>query len=65
MRMMTDCREFPSESGCSLVIAGDKDEVLAAATQHAVTVHQHQMSDELKKEIERTLRPTSAFSDKL
>ena len=27
-RMMADCRRFPSDSNCSLVIIGDEDEVL-------------------------------------
>ena len=30
-RKMMDCREFPSESKCTLTIAGEEDEVLRAA----------------------------------
>jgi plasmid stability protein len=43
-RKMIDCRKVPSESGCSLTIAGTEDEVLDAATMHAVAKHGH--SDE-------------------
>ncbi len=36
-RKVADCRDFPSESGCTLTIAGEEDEVLAAAAQHAAS----------------------------
>ena len=37
-RKVADCRDFPSENGCTLTISGEEDEVvLAAATQHAVS----------------------------
>ncbi|MGH9093878.1 MAG: DUF1059 domain-containing protein [Acidimicrobiales bacterium] len=47
-RKVADCRDYPSESGCSLTIAGEPDEVLAAAVQHAVAVHGHQDTDEVR-----------------
>ena len=40
-RMMADCRRFPSESNCSLVIIGEEAEVARAATEHAISVHGH------------------------
>lgn len=54
-RKVMDCRKFPSESNCSLTIAGTEEEVLAVATQHAVAVHGHQDTPELKEEIRKTL----------
>jgi predicted small metal-binding protein len=48
MRKVADCRDFPSENGCTLTIAGEEDEVIAAATQHAVAVHGHEDNDELR-----------------
>lgn len=39
MRKVADCREFPSENNCSLTISGTEQEVLEAATQHAVSAH--------------------------
>jgi hypothetical protein len=30
-RLMADCRRFPSETNCSLVIIGEEDEVARAA----------------------------------
>jgi Protein of unknown function (DUF1059) len=43
-RKVADCRLFPSESNCSLTIAGTEDEVLVAATQHAVSWHKHEVT---------------------
>jgi hypothetical protein len=50
-RMMVDCRKMPSESNCSLTIAGREDEVLDAATAHAVAKHGHEDSPQLREQI--------------
>jgi predicted small metal-binding protein len=50
-RYVADCRRFPSESGCSLTIAGREDEVLKAAVEHAVSVHGHKNTPELREQI--------------
>ena len=47
-RKVADCRDFPSENGCTLTIAGEEDEVILAAAQHAVAVHGHEDNDELR-----------------
>ena len=47
-RYFVDCRSMPSESNCSLYISGDRDEVIRAATEHAVSVHQHEDNQELR-----------------
>ena len=41
-RKMIDCRQVPNEIGCTLTIAGGEEEVLDAATAHAVAKHGHQ-----------------------
>ncbi|MFZ4519589.1 MAG: DUF1059 domain-containing protein [Microthrixaceae bacterium] len=56
-RVVADCRDFPSESGCTLTISGEEDEVLAAASQHAVAVHQHEDGPELRAAIRSSLKP--------
>jgi predicted small metal-binding protein len=44
-RKYIDCREYPSESKCTLALSADSDdELLEAAVQHAVTVHGHEDS---------------------
>lgn len=51
-RMSIDCREYPSESNCSVAISADsKKELLDAAVQHAVAVHGHQDTPELREQI--------------
>ena len=42
-RKYIDCRDYPSESGCTVAISADsQDELVDAAAQHAVQVHGHQ-----------------------
>lgn len=52
MRKYIDCREMPSDMKCSVAIAADTEqELLDAAVQHAVAVHGHQDSPELRAAI--------------
>jgi predicted small metal-binding protein len=55
VRKFVDCREFPSESNCSLTIAGTEDEVVKAATDHAISVHGHTAGPELTNAIRSSL----------
>jgi hypothetical protein len=55
-RKIADCRDMPSESGCTLTIAGEENEVVTAATQHAVTAHGHQDTPELREMIRGDLK---------
>lgn len=48
-RQTIDCRSAPNEVGCTLTISGGPEEVLAAAVQHAVTVHGHSDTPELRE----------------
>jgi hypothetical protein len=61
-RMMADCRRFPSESNCSLVIIGERDEVVRAAAEHAASVHGHEDSPELRAQLEDFLEPAEMYS---
>ncbi|KPC65072.1 DUF1059 domain-containing protein [Streptomyces chattanoogensis] len=56
MRKMVDCRDHPSEMHCTLVIAGEEEEVVRAATEHAVSVHGHADSPELREQIRASLK---------
>ena len=60
-RVMADCRRVPSESNCSLVIIGEEDEVLRAASEHAMSVHGHEDSPEFRAEIRRVLEPADQY----
>lgn len=56
-RMTIDCRSVPSESGCSLTISGEEDEVMRAAAAHAVDVHGHTDGEELRAALRASLVP--------
>jgi len=56
-RKFIDCREFPSEMNCTIVISADSEtELLDAAVQHAVAVHSHQDTPELRAQIRSAMR---------
>ena len=54
-RKIADCRRFPSESKCTLTIAGSEEEVLKAACEHAVSTHGHKNTPELREQIRAML----------
>jgi hypothetical protein len=58
--MTIDCRAVPSESGCSLTLSGEEDEVLRAATAHAIDVHGHTDGEELRAGLRAALVPEVA-----
>ena len=52
-RKYIDCREYPSEMNCTVSLAAESDEeLLEAAVQHAVAVHGHADTPELRKQIQ-------------
>ncbi|MFE6226437.1 MULTISPECIES: DUF1059 domain-containing protein [unclassified Streptomyces] len=55
-RKAADCRDTPSVSGCSLYISGEEEEVVRAATEHAISVHEHADSPELRAEVRASLK---------
>jgi predicted small metal-binding protein len=59
-RKVMDCREMPSDSKCTLTIAGEEDEVLRAATLHAVDVHGHKDTPEFRSELRRVMKDERA-----
>lgn len=51
-RRFIDCREYPSETNCTIAISADSDdELVEAAAQHAVAVHKHADSPELRSSL--------------
>jgi predicted small metal-binding protein len=56
-RKYIDCREFPSESNCTVAISADnEDELIDAAAQHAAQVHGHRDSPELRAQLKEAVR---------
>lgn len=58
-RKFIDCREYPSQSKCSLLISGDEEEVVRAAAMHAVDVHGEHDGPELRAMIRGSLHDES------
>ncbi len=54
-RKIADCRKYPSEVNCTLTIIGEEDEVVRAAAEHAASVHGHEDTPELRKQIRTML----------
>ena len=59
-RLVADCRDFPSDSGCTLAISGSEQEVVEAAAQHAVAAHGHEDTPELRDAIRGMLKAEGA-----
>ncbi len=51
-RLSVDCRDYPSEMKCTVAISADSQkELIDAAVQHAVAVHGHKDSPQLREQI--------------
>jgi predicted small metal-binding protein len=56
-RKYIDCREYPSEMNCTVALSADSEaELLNAAVQHAVAVHQHQDTPELRTQLQKLFK---------
>lgn len=56
-RKYIDCRDFPSESKCSVAISADSEkELLEIAMQHAVAVHGHEDTPEARNQLRRLIK---------
>ena len=56
-RKFIDCRVFPSEMNCTIALSADSEaELLEAAVQHAITVHTHQDTPELRQMIKGEMK---------
>lgn len=59
-RMFIDCRQVPSDSKCTISIAADdRQELIEAAVQHAIAVHGHSDSQELREMISQSIEQES------
>jgi hypothetical protein len=61
-RKIIDCRRFPAEKPCSIVISGTEDDVLDLAVLHAKIVHGHQDTTELREQIRSMLQDEDAVT---
>ena len=62
-RVMADCRRWESENSCSLTIIGEEDEVVRAASAHAIADHGHEDTSELRDQVRSMLEPADAYAE--
>ena len=56
-RKYIDCREYPSDTNCSVAISADNEtELLEAAVQHAVSVHGHEDTAEFRSQLKQLFK---------
>jgi predicted small metal-binding protein len=56
-RKYIDCRAYPSEMNCTVMISADSEtELIEAAAQHAVAVHKERDTPELREEIRKLVK---------
>ncbi len=55
-RKIIDCRDFPDETGCTLMISGTTKEVINIAIRHAIEDHGHKDTAELRKQIKNMIK---------
>ena len=56
-RMYVDCRQFPSETNCTVTIAADTEkELMEIAVQHAVATHGHSDTPEFRRELKKAFK---------
>jgi len=59
-RKYIDCRDYPSQMNCTVALSADtEEELLEAAVQHAVQVHQHQDTQELRSQLKACFKDGS------
>jgi predicted small metal-binding protein len=59
-RKSIDCRDFPDETGCTLYLSGEEEEVVRAAAQHAADVHGHPDTPEMREWFHSNLKDETA-----
>lgn len=56
-RKYIDCREYPSEIKCTVMLSADnEDELVEAAVQHSVAVHNEKDTPELRAGIRKMIK---------
>lgn len=56
-RKAIDCRDYPSDKGCTLRLEGSEEEVLEAAVKHAIASHGHDDNPEFRDQLRGMLKP--------
>lgn len=55
-RVKIDCRDFPNDIYCTLLVTGNIREVMKVSLRHAVEDHGHKDTKELRKQIRAMIK---------
>lgn len=56
-RKYIDCRQFPSETKCTVAISADSEkELMEIAVQHAVAIHGHKDTPEFRGQLKMAIK---------
>ena len=61
-RKSIDCRDHPDDTGCTLYLSGEEDEVVRAAAEHAASVHGMENTPELREQFRSMLKDEAALT---
>jgi hypothetical protein len=56
-RYCVDCRDYPSETNCDLLMCGSEEHLIEAAVVHAVTAHKEKDTPELRETLRKSFKP--------
>ena len=59
-RKSIDCRDYPDDTGCTLYLSGEEDEVVRAVAEHAASVHGIEDTPELRERFRSMLNEEAA-----
>ena len=63
-RRIIDCRDFPNEIGCTLLISGSSKEIFHVALRHSVEDHGHKDTPELRKMLKAMMKLEQSYKGK-
>lgn len=58
--LVANCGDLPSERGCKLIMMSpvdQKEDLVTAGVKHAIEVHSHENTPELRSQIDSMLKP--------
>ncbi len=61
-RKSIDCRDYPDDTGCTLYLSGEEDEVVRAVAEHAASVHGMEDTPELRERFRSMLKDEPAMT---
>jgi hypothetical protein len=58
-RYCVDCREFPSENSCDVIMCASEEHLIDAAVIHATTAHGEKDTPELREATRKSMKRES------